>query len=69
MNRDVVRCRACGRVHMQWPRSEIQERERALYEPCARCGSKDGFVQGELLNDELLDVLPVCIPTEHADMQ
>lgn len=64
MSRETVRCRACGRVHLMWPRSEIPELEREQYEPCARCGSRDGFVQSQLLNDELLDVLPVCVAPE-----
>ena len=64
MSRETVRCRVCGRVHLQVPRREIAEHEREQHERCSRCGSKEGFVQGSLLNAELLDVLPACVARE-----
>lgn len=62
--REVVRCRACGRLHLQVPRSEIPEDARAHYELCKRCGSSDGFIQTEPTNDEVLRALPVCVAPE-----
>jgi hypothetical protein len=67
MSREIVRCRVCGRVHLQVPRDEVPEYERELLERCCMCGSKDGFVQGELLNDETSLAMPVCVPPEASE--
>lgn len=63
-SREVVRCRACGGLHLQIARSEISEDARAHYETCKRCGSSDGFLQSESTNDEVLRALPVCVAPE-----
>lgn len=64
MNRELVRCLACGRVHLQVPRDDVPEYEREQLECCCVCGSKEGFVQASLTNDEATSTLPVCIPSE-----
>lgn len=51
-------------MHLQVPRSEVPEYEREQLESCCVCSSKKGFVQSPLLNDELLDTLPLCVPPE-----
>lgn len=63
-SREFARCRACGRLHLQVPRSEIPEDDRAHYELCKQCGSSEGFIHTEPTNDELLRAFPVCIAPE-----
>lgn len=64
MNGELVRCLACGRVHLQVPRDDVPEYEREQLECCCVCDSKEGFVQASLTNDEATSTLPVCIPSE-----
>jgi len=64
MSRETVRCRACGRLHLQLPRDEVPEYEREQLECCCVCGLRNGFVQASLTNEELLDTLPVCVLPE-----
>lgn len=63
-SRETVRCRACERVHLQVPREELAGEDLEQYQRCNRCGSRDGFVQSPLLDEELLGALPACVAPE-----
>jgi hypothetical protein len=65
MSRNVVRCSACHQVHIEVEPAELADKPLADYMRCNRCG-EGHFVPGELLVDELLDVIPVCVAATRA---
>ncbi len=64
MSREVVRCVACGCVHLQVARAEVAEDLRPLHQVCWRCSSNRGFVPASHAAEEARHELPVCVPWE-----
>ena len=63
-SRRLVRCMVCGQPHVAV--SEAQLRAEGVqrnddYLRCSKCGSSEGFVDGELRVDELTLKLMACI--------
>lgn len=65
MSRSVVRCSACGQVHIEVDPAELADRPLANYMGCNRCRAGQ-FVPSELRIDELLEVIPVCVAAAKA---
>ena len=64
MMRHVVRCSACGKVHLSVAPAELEGQPLDKFRQCSQCGREGVFVPSQLMIDELMFVIPCCIVDE-----
>lgn len=62
--RHVVRCSACGKVHLAVAPDELEGQPLDSFKQCSQCGREGAFVPSQLLLDELMFVIPCCVVEE-----
>jgi peptide subunit release factor 1 (eRF1) len=64
VRRHVVRCSACGKVHLAVTSAKVEGQPLEKFRQCSQCGREGAFVPSQLLIDELAFVIPCCVVEE-----